>query len=85
MQTVKKFQRISNLSFFGISADVHGLELAPEKSHNWKTSSHVLKNTPSGHYKTLKQACVHRLPYAYISNYFEILNAKIIFKTQLLT
>ena len=84
MQTVKKFQRISNLSFFGISADVHGL-LAPEKSPNWKTSSHVLKNTPSGHYKTLKQACVHRLPYAYISNYFEILNAKTTFKTQLLT
>ena len=29
----------------------------------WKTSSHVLKSTPSGHYKTLE--------IAYIWNYFE--------------
>ena len=40
--TVKKFQGISNLALFSISADLHG-PLAPEQSPNRKTSSHVLK------------------------------------------
>ena len=41
--TVRKFQGISNLAFFSISADRHGLLLLKNPAPNWKTSSHVLK------------------------------------------
>ena len=41
--TVRKFQGISNLAFFSISADRHGLLLLKNPAPNWKTMSHVLK------------------------------------------
>ena len=49
ISTTKKFQGISNLA---ILANLHRLR-SPEKSPNWpKTSSQVLKNILSEHYRT---------------------------------
>ena len=49
----QKVQGTSNLS---ISADLPQTTVPL----NWKTSSHVLKNTLSIHYKTLQLACISK-------------------------
>ena len=80
----QKDSRHFNRACFSISADRAQLKinwdlilsylivmdfwLLKNQAPNCKTSSHVLKNTPSRHYKTLELA--------YIWNYFEILLVK---------
>ena len=74
MQIGIKRQKVSrhfNLACFSISADRAPLKknilsylivmdfwLLKNQAPNWKISSHVLKNTPSGHHKTLKLAYI---------------------------
>ena len=64
----QKVSRHFNLGCFSISADRAPLKikhlivmdfwLLKNRAPNWKTSSHVLKNTPSRHYKTLELAYI---------------------------
>ena len=56
--TVKKFRGTSNLLFFLFQLIVIVYWLLKNTAPKWKTSSHVLKSTPSRHYKTLELAYV---------------------------
>ena len=62
---VQKFEVISVLLFLVFQLIIMDFWLLKNPALNWKTSSHVLKNTSSRLYKTLE--------IAYIWNYFEIL------------
>ena len=50
---VQKFQGISVLLFLVFQLIIMDFWLLKNPAPHWKTSSHVLKNTPSRHYKTL--------------------------------
>jgi len=58
IDTVKKFRGISILLFFLFQLIVMVYWLLKNPAPNWKTSSHVLKSTPSRHYKTLELAYI---------------------------
>ena len=62
---VQKFQGISVLLFSVFQLIIMDFWFLKNPAPHWKTSSYVLKNTPSRLYKTLE--------IAYIWNYFEIL------------
>ena len=58
IDTVKKFPGISILLFSLFQLIVMVYWLLKNPAPNWKTSSHVLKSTPSRHYKTLELAYI---------------------------